>query len=236
MTLPEIACTMVSPVTIFTGSAGAPISAGAYKRYGVRTIPPPTPSRPERNDAIPPPIATRSSVAPPPPREDRDLEETVVHAAADDRERPRVVGAVEHEHLHRAVRDLVALALDDDPVRPVRRPVGHAAPRAAPAPPLDRAGRAEHLRVEADPRGLEEHVAVDLADVRAAHVAARDDARRLERIQRDPETLRDVHEAAEGEDPDGDIRIDDLARDGLQRPVAARDDDGRRARGHRYGC
>jgi len=50
--LPEIACTIVRPVMIFTERIGAPTSGGVSSSRGVRTSPPPIPRRPERNEAM----------------------------------------------------------------------------------------------------------------------------------------------------------------------------------------
>src|SRR5438552_9822527 len=59
--LPDIACTLVRPVTIFTGSADAPSRGGRKSRSGVSTSPPPIPSSPERNDATSPESAATAS-------------------------------------------------------------------------------------------------------------------------------------------------------------------------------
>ena len=63
-----------------------------------------------------------------------------------------------------------------------RRCPAHDPPeRRAPLSALGETRRAEHIRVDADAAGLEEHLSRDFADVRAFDLPLRDDARRIDR-------------------------------------------------------
>ena len=94
--------------------------------------------------------------------------------------------------------DPVALALKRDP---------QSRERAADVASLRKTRDADSLGVEPDARDLEEVTARDLAHVDAPHALPGDDGRGFGRIDRYRDRVRDIHDAAEGQDPERDVRV-----------------------------
>ncbi len=69
-----------------------------------------------------------------------------------------------------------------------------------------------------------EHFSIDLAGVHADHMPACDDFGGPDRLERQADTVRDVHHAAEGEDPKDDRGIEQCRRRRRDRAIAAADD------------
>src|SRR5207247_10960024 len=105
--------------------------------------------------------------------------------------------------------------------------------RGTPASAFCQTRRAERVGVETDSARLEEHLSRDLAHVRALDLAFRDDARRVDRPERDSETVRDVHVATEREDPEGHRRLEQGDRRWRDGAVTARDEHDAEALGQR---
>ena len=71
------------------------------------------------------------------------------------------------------------------------------------------------------------------AGIGVMDLAFRDDARGFTRHERDAETVRDVHVAAERQDPEHDLGADERSGDRLHRAIAAGDDARVVSLGHR---
>ena len=106
----------------------------------------------------------------------------------------------------------------------VQAPSPRAPKRPTPVATLGVARHTEHLGVETDAGGLEEDLPMHLRGIRPRHASPRDDLRGLDRLQRETETVRDIHDAPERQDPEDDRAVQ--KRGGRERdgPVAAGDD------------
>src|SRR5207247_11025813 len=121
----------------------------------------------------------------------------------------------------------LCLSVDGD-VNAMRLPRGpaHDAPDRGPPPsPLRQSRGAEHVRVDPDAARFEEHLSRDLANVRTLYLSLRDDPRGVDRLERDPEAVRDVHVAPERKDSQGRVAAEESDRGRRDRAVAACDED-----------
>src|SRR5437870_2690936 len=134
-------------------------------------------------------------------REDRHVEQAVGHVRLrHDWQRPPVVRAVDDEDLKHTMALCLSVDGDVNAMR-VRRGPAHDAPERGPPPsPLRQSRGAEHVRVDPDAARFEEHLSRDLADVRTLYLSLGDDPRGVDRLERDPEAVRDIHVASERKD------------------------------------
>src|SRR2546426_5368491 len=115
---------------------------------------------------------------------------------------------------------------DVDPVALATDGVAKAAKRAPDIPALRGASRAERVSVEPDAGRREKETSSDIADVDLPHPLTRDDPRRLQRLQRYWDRVRDVHHAAEGQDAEDDACVHQRRGRRGDRPIAAGNDRG----------
>jgi len=134
-------------------------------------------------------------------REDRHVEQAVGHVRLrHDWQRPPVVRAVDDEDLKHTMALCLSVDGDVNAMRARRGPAHDAPERGPPPSPLRQSRGAEHVRVDPDAARFEEHLSRDLADVRTLYLSLGDDPRGVDRLERDPEAVRDIHVASERKD------------------------------------